>query len=72
MTGVRDSENVWTKKIKGSVKSLVEFVQLISDKMTTTLESTAIEVYSVHAIRFAVSAGSRQLVIDNGHILGRF
>lgn len=48
--GSYNSECVLIEKGEGNVETFVGFVQLISDKKATTLKSTALLSYRVHAI----------------------
>lgn len=60
------------KNSDGIAKSSVGFVQLLSDKTTTTLKSTTLETHSVRAIHVNVSGRRRNWLIGNKHKPVRF
>lgn len=53
----------------GNMDLFVSFIQLMSETTVMTLESTALDLYSVRNIILVVSARSCQLLICNFHTL---
>lgn len=47
----------------------MQYVQVFSDKTATTLKSTAIIKYTVHAILLSCFYSCRLCMIGNGHLL---
>lgn len=60
---------MWTENGDDNLESIVRFFQLLSEKTKTTLRSTVVAAYSVHAILLNVSARMRQLFKTISHLL---
>lgn len=67
--GPHGSGNVWNEKKDGNIKSLVEIVELFSEKTATTLMTATLAVYSVCAILLDFVNRNRQQLIGNGYTL---
>lgn len=65
----REISNVWIENIDANVYSLVGFIQLFSETMSTTLNGTALVPESVHAIFVGLSSRRGKWLIANGHTL---
>lgn len=48
--GSFDSRAVWDESENGKRESFVWFVQILSDKTVTTMKSTALVAYRIHAV----------------------
>lgn len=72
MIGSPDSRKMCIEANDGSGKLIVSFVQIISDKTATTLKSTALVTYQVHAILLVFSAERQLWLIDGGSTLVGF
>lgn len=70
--GSCESGSIWSEYRDENVKLFLSLVQLISDKMATSLKSTALVAYYVNTILLKVSATRRQRLLDIVHTKVRF
>lgn len=62
-----ESSVVWNESDAEGSKSFLGYLQVSSNKMTGTVESTAIVVNTVHVVLMNVKAKHRRWLIENDH-----